>query len=60
MTAAHLNSMWIGAVREALRLGFGVEDIAVQLGCNVESVRLEVSILRQSGELKKIYERAEL
>jgi hypothetical protein len=49
------NSMWIYRVRKLLKLGFGVEDIALREKCDVECVRAEVAILRESGELSRIY-----
>lgn len=55
MKEARRNDQWIGAVRKFLRLGLGVEDIALHIHCDVEDVRREVRILRESGELAKIY-----
>ena len=56
MTGAR-NSQWICRVREHLREGFGVEDIAIRLKCDVEAVRAEVWILREQGDLERIYRR---
>lgn len=55
MKTAYRNSQWISRVRALLKEGFGVEDIAVELVCDVEKVRLEVQILRAEGELDGIY-----
>jgi hypothetical protein len=49
--------MWQHAVRKMLGQGYGVEDIAVIKGFNVEDVRREIRILQESGELDAIYER---
>jgi DNA-binding NarL/FixJ family response regulator len=48
---ARSNSTWQGRVHALLRQGFGVEDIAVRLRLDVNSVRLEVAILREEGVL---------
>lgn len=37
-----------------LRDGYGVEDIAIMLGCNVAHVRAEVEILRDEGNLARL------
>lgn len=52
---AQANSQWICRVRESLREGYGVEDIALRLKCDVEDVRQEVKILREQGDLERIY-----
>ena len=57
MDRATKNSIWICQVREALAEGFGVEDIALQLSCDVEDVRQEVRILREGRHLQNIFER---
>jgi hypothetical protein len=54
---AQANTMWICRVREALREGYGVEDIAVRERCNVEDVRREVEILRAEGAFKVMFRR---
>lgn len=46
--------MWIVKVRDLLRQGFGVEDIAVKLKCDVSHVRAEVEIYRREGRLKEV------
>lgn len=51
---ARANSQWIGQVQRLLREGYGVEDIALRLGCDVEDVRREVKILRDMGIIKEI------
>lgn len=45
------NSEWIVRVRHMLGAGFGVEDIAIRLGCSADSVRLEIKIYRTQGTL---------
>ncbi|WP_162947032.1 hypothetical protein [Ruegeria sp. EL01] len=57
MCRAQQNSMWQHAVRKMLGQGYGVEDIAVIKGFNVDHVRREIRILREAGELSAIYER---
>jgi len=42
-------------VRSYLLDGWGVEDIAVLRGYDLDSVRLEVRILRESGELGRMF-----
>lgn len=56
---ARANSQWIGRVRALIREGFGVEDIAVKLGCDVACVRTEVGILRDMGALRDMFGRDE-
>lgn len=53
---SYQNTDWQYRVRSHLRDGYGVEDIAVNLRCPVADVRREVEILREAGELQKIYE----
>lgn len=43
-------------IRDMLKAGYGVEDIAVQAGIHVEHVRFVVRGLRHSGELARGYE----
>ena len=45
------NTAWQTTVRNLLRDGLGVEDIAVKLECEVAAVRREVKILRDEGRL---------
>lgn len=47
---------WPGHVRNLLRLGYGVEDIAVMLGCRADSVRFHVRHLRAIDRLAALYE----
>lgn len=54
--AARQNSDWQGRVKALLREGWGCEDIALFTGRPLEAVQSEISILRQTGELNKIYE----
>ena len=42
-------------VREQMRLGYGVEDIAVRLGEPVSEVRREADLLRRLGTLDDLY-----
>lgn len=41
-----------------LRDGYGVEDIAIMLGCDVAHVRAEVEILRAEGRLEVLRDNA--
>jgi hypothetical protein len=50
-----LRKEWQASVLEYLFQGFGVEDIAVKLWCDVVDVRYEVKRLRQNGQLSKIF-----
>lgn len=54
---ARANSQWIGRVKAMLADGLGVEDIALRLSCDVQAVRDEVSILRQTGVLNDMFGR---
>ena len=49
------NTMWICQVKKLLKEGFGTEDIAIKLKCKINDVRNEVKILREMGELDRIY-----
>lgn len=49
------NTMWMCRVREALKAGYGVEDIAIREGCSIEDVRREVAILRAEGQLAVMF-----
>lgn len=51
---AQANSNWQQRVRSLLSTGLGVEDIAVSLSCDVQAVRCEVQILRDSKELPDV------
>lgn len=55
--SARANSQWIGRVKALIRDGYGVEDIAVKLACDVACVRTEVAILRDMGELNDLFGR---
>ena len=48
------SPIWVKMVEFRLKEGFGVEDVAVQLRCDVERVRGHVAALRASGDLKAI------
>jgi len=52
---AYQNSDWQWRVRALLRTGFGVEDIANILKCKLETVRQEVGILREAGDLESMF-----
>jgi DNA-binding NarL/FixJ family response regulator len=52
---AFQNSDWQWRVRRLLKAGFGVEDIAEILKCKLETVRQEVSILREDGDLESMF-----
>ena len=54
------NEQWQRYVKSLLGQGWGVEDISVKMGCDIEHVRAEVQILRQSGALKRVYNRIRL
>ena len=47
-------------IRNDLRLGYGVEDIALRHKFDPQDVRDEIEVLRMEGELKGIYRRAKL
>ena len=49
------NTTWMVRVRQLLDQGYGTEDIAIKLECDVKHVRNEVQILRETGALKRIY-----
>ena len=49
---------WKAAVIRDLRDGFGVEDIAHRMGCDVQAVRDLVADLRKHGLLPRLYEGA--
>ena len=46
------NELWQAQVRRFLNSGYGVEDIALKMACDVEDVRSEVRILRNQGVLE--------
>ena len=54
---AQRNDEWQARVKQLLRMGYGVEDIAIQTKKRVSRVRTEVQRLRASGELTEIYRR---
>lgn len=45
---------WRCMVNYRLKQGLGVEDIAVDLGCDVDAVRFHVRSLRKSGDLMAV------
>jgi DNA-binding NarL/FixJ family response regulator len=45
------NTNWQAKVAQYLRDGYGVEDIALKMKCEVSAVRHEVKILRDEGRL---------
>lgn len=54
---AQQNVAWQAAVRRLLKMGYGVEDIAIKVSCDVQHVRDEVRILRADGELDRMFPR---
>ena len=54
---AQRNTNWQARVKQLLRMGYGVEDIAIQTRKRVSKVRAEVEILRVTGKLTEIYRR---
>ena len=49
---------WKAAVIRDLREGYGVEDIALRMECDVQHVRDLVVDLRKHGLLPRLYEQA--
>ncbi|TNE62194.1 MAG: hypothetical protein EP341_00335 [Sphingomonadales bacterium] len=56
MASAHRNTLWQARVRDLLRQGWGVEDMVNRWGFDETDLRREIEILRESGELEKLYE----
>lgn len=54
MTKADENTAWRAKVHQLLGDGWGVEDISIMLSCDVDHVRREVQILRDSGRLERV------
>ena len=52
------STPWKAAVIRDLRDGFGVEDIAHRMDCDVQRVRDLVADLRKHGLLPQMYEQA--
>ena len=52
---AHANDAWQTVVRRLLKEGYGVEDIAIKAKCDVQDVRREVQILREGGDLARMF-----
>ena len=52
------STPWKAAVIRDLRAGFGVEDIAHRMDCDVQRVRDFVADLRKHGLLPHLYEQA--
>lgn len=48
---------WQAQVRHMLSQGFGVEDIAVRLGVEANSIREMVKIMRRNGVLDTMFHR---
>ena len=46
----------IPQINKLIRSGYGVEDIAIKLNCNVEGVRNHVLQLRKHGYLKEWFQ----
>lgn len=55
---ARQNSQWQGRIKRLLREGWGVEDMAARHNICIRAARREVQILRETGELKVIYQEA--
>lgn len=49
------NTMWQAKVRRLLKEGFGVDDMVALHDMDRAEVRREIAILRESGDLRKIY-----
>lgn len=47
------GAAWREQVKHRLLDGYGVEDIALWLGCHLSHVQAEVSRLRRRGDLKR-------
>lgn len=50
-----VREMWQWEVRRLLVEGLGVEDIARELGRKADDIRYEVTALRDSGELSRMF-----
>lgn len=46
---------WFARVEKMLWQGYGVEDIAIRLRCEIEDVRRHVATLRKSARLAKMF-----
>jgi hypothetical protein len=55
MPAADHETRFRIAVKQFLREGFGVEDIALKTGRTSARVRLEVEALRKAGWLDRVF-----
>ena len=51
------TSLWGSMVNYRLSQGYGVEDIALQMGCHADVIRFHVRALRARGGLKAIYDK---
>jgi DNA-directed RNA polymerase specialized sigma24 family protein len=51
------SPLWCDMVNHRLSHGYGVEDIALQMQCSVETVRFHVRSLRAQGKLKPLYDK---
>ena len=56
MNSGQLNSVWQTRVKTLLSKGYGVEDIAIKTGVDVQHVRNEVAILRDDGALYRMFQ----
>lgn len=54
MAKADKNTAWSREVKRLMRKGYGVEDVAVILKCDLQYVRDEVQILREEGRIEEI------
>lgn len=51
----HPNDIWMATVRVLLQEGYGCEDIARATESPLSAVQDEITILREAGELERIY-----
>lgn len=49
------RSAFVRTTKDLLLQGYGVEDIAIRIGCAVDEVRRLVKALRATGELKRMF-----
>jgi len=52
------SEMWMSAVDNMLKRGFGVEDIGLKMRCHPDKVRAYVRCLRQIGTLRAWWPRS--
>lgn len=54
MPTPHQNTAWQTRIKELLRQGYGVEDIAIKTKVKTDAVRREVQIMREEGTLCEV------